>query len=54
MEADGKAIFAAPDHFTTPTVIKGMLATDILTLNAPLAAAIEESVVNTLNALRHV
>lgn len=48
------AIFAAPDHFTTPTVIEGMLATDIFTLNAPLAATIEESVVNTLNALRHV
>lgn len=47
-----KAILATPDHFTTSTVIEGMLATDIFTLNAPLAATIEESVVNTLNALR--
>ena len=47
-----KAIFATPDHFTTPTVIEGMLATDIFTLNAPLAATIEGSVVSTLNALR--
>ena len=49
-----KALLATPDHFTTPTVIEGMLATDIFTLNAPLAATIEESFVKTLNALRSV
>ena len=47
-------LFAVPDHFTTPTVIEGLLATDIFTLNAPLAATIEESFVNTLNTLRPV
>lgn len=48
------ALFAVPSHFTTPTTIEGLLATDIFTLNAPLAATIEESVVNTLNELRPV
>ena len=47
-------MFAVPNHFTTPTTIDGLLATDIFTLNAPLAAAIEESVVHTLNKLRPV
>ena len=47
-------MFAVPDHFTTPTMIEGLLATDIFTLNAPLAATIEESVVQTLNKLRPV
>ena len=46
------ALYACPDHFTTPTVIEGLLATDIFTLNTPLAATIEESVVGTLNAMR--
>lgn len=49
-----RALFAAPDHFATQTTIEGLLATDIFTLNAPLAATIEESVVRTLNALRPV
>ena len=49
-----KALYAVPDYFSTSTVIEGLLATDIFTLNAPLAATIEESVVNTLNSLRPV
>ena len=47
-----RALFAVPDHFTTPTNIEGLLAKDIFTLNSPLAATIEESVVKTLNDLR--
>ena len=46
------AVYSVPDHFSTPTTIEGLLATDIFTLNAVLSATIEESVVNTLNALR--
>lgn len=49
-----KALYAAPDHFSTPTSIEGLLATDIFTLNTPLGATIEESVVATLNFLRPV
>ena len=48
------ALFACPDHFSTSTTIEGLLATDIFTLNTPLAATIEESVVKTLNDLRSV
>ncbi len=48
------ALYAVPDRFTTPTNIEGLLVTDIFTLNAVLSASIEESVVNTLNALRPV
>jgi len=49
-----RTLFAVPNHLTTPTNIEGLLATDIFTLNAPLAATIEESVVHTLNELRPV
>ena len=49
-----RTLFAVPNHFTTPTNIEGLLAPDIFTLNAPLAATIEESVVQTLNNLRPV
>ena len=35
-------------------MIEGLAATDIFTLNTPLAATIEESVVRTLNSLRTV
>ncbi len=49
-----QALFAVPDRFSSPTVIEGLLATDIFTLNAPLAATIEESVVQTLNEIRPV
>ncbi len=49
-----RALYAVPSHFETPTVIEGLLAKDIFTLNSPLAATIEESVVRTLNELRPV
>lgn len=48
------ALYACPDHFSTTTSIEGLLATDIFTLNTPLAATIEEAVVKTLNSLRSV
>ena len=48
------AIYACPDHFATPTNIEGLLATDVYTLNTPLAATIEESIVKTLNDMRPV
>ena len=48
------ALYAVPDHFTSPTNIEGLLVTDIFTVNTLLSATIEESVVNTLNALRPV
>lgn len=48
------AVRACPDHFSTSTNIEGLLATDLFTLNTPLAATIEESVVKTLNDLRSV
>lgn len=48
------ALRTVPDHFSSPTVIEGLLVGDIFTLNAPLAATIEEQVVRTLNALRPV
>lgn len=49
-----EAILAMPIHFRSETVIEGMLATDIFTLNSALGATIEEQVVATLNALRPV
>ncbi len=48
------ALYACPDRFSTPTNIEGLLATDIFTLNAALAATIEDSMVKTLNDLRSV
>lgn len=49
-----EAVLALPFHFKSRTVIEGMLATDIFTLNSALGATIEEQVVATLNALRPV
>lgn len=49
-----EAILALPIHFKSETVIEGMLATDIFTLNSALGATIEEQVVTTLNTLRPV
>ncbi len=48
------ALYACPDRFSTPTNIEGLLATDIFTLNAALAATMEDSIVKTLNDLRSV
>ncbi|HET6383868.1 MAG TPA: hypothetical protein VFJ58_10790 [Armatimonadota bacterium] len=49
-----EAIYALPASFETETLISGILATDIYTLNAALGAAIEHQVVETLNALRSI
>lgn len=49
-----QALFAVPDRFVSPTRIEGLLVQDIFTLNAPLAATIEEQVVETLNRMRAV
>ena len=49
-----QALFTCPARFSTPTVIEGLMATDIFTLSATLSATIEESVVKTLNDLRSV
>lgn len=48
------ALYACPDRFSTSTNIEGLMATDIFTLNTPLAATIEDSMVKTLNDLRSV
>ncbi len=48
------ALRAIPAHFTSGTVIEGILATDLQTLNGPLGATIEDQVVETLNRMRPV
>jgi hypothetical protein len=48
------AIYALPFYFRTETVISGMMATDIFTLNATLGATIEAQVVSTLNEMRPI
>jgi hypothetical protein len=49
-----EALLALPDYFRSDIVVSGILATDIFTLNAPFAAAIEEQTVASLNDLRSV
>lgn len=49
-----EAIYAIPAHFHSRTVIEGIPATDLQTLNTVLGAAIEEQVVATLNRMRSV
>lgn len=49
-----EAIRALPHHFRSSTVIEGVRATDLFTLNSVLGAMIEEQVVVTLNELRSV
>ena len=46
------ALHALPARFRTSLRIAGISATDLFTLNTPLGAAIEQSVVENLNALR--
>lgn len=46
------AVFAVPNQFGSDVVIRGVQTTDLFNLNALLGAAIEDGVVNTLNALR--
>ena len=48
------AIAAVPTYFRTETVISGIMAPDLFTLNSVLGAAIEEQTVATLNAMRQV
>ncbi len=53
-EAVREALLALPLAFKTETVIAGVRATDLFTLNAVLGATIEEQVVDTLNSMRSV
>ena len=48
------AVYAIPAHFASRTVIEGIAATDLQTLNTVLGASIEEQVVATLNRMRPV
>jgi hypothetical protein len=47
-----EVIFSLPSHFTSETIIEGISATDIFTLNSALGATIENQVVETLNRVR--
>lgn len=49
-----EAIYSLPSFFKTETVIEGISATDIFTLNSALGATIENQVVSTLNQMRSV
>lgn len=49
-----EALFSIPTYFHTDTVIEGISATDIFTLNSALGATIESQVVATLNRMRPV
>ena len=48
------APYSLPLHFKTETVISGIMATDIFTLNTTLGATIEDQVVRTLNSMRPI
>jgi hypothetical protein len=48
------ALHALPSRFHTSLQIAGISATDLFTLNTPLGAAIESSVVENLNSLREL
>jgi hypothetical protein len=48
------ALHALPNRFRSTIRIQGISATDLFTLNAPLGAAIEGSVVENLNSLREI
>lgn len=47
-----KTLYALPSRFRTPLRIEGVPATDLFTMNSALGAAIEISVVDSLNELR--
>lgn len=47
-----EALTALPAYFSTETVLSGIRATDIFTLNDALGATIEDQVVSTLNKMR--
>jgi hypothetical protein len=48
------ALHALPARFQSQLVIEGVPATDLFTMNTPLGAAIEASVVDSLNGLRQL
>lgn len=48
------ALHALPSRFRTSLRIAGISATDLFTLNTPLGAAIEQSVVENLNQIREL
>jgi hypothetical protein len=48
------ALHALPARFRTSLRIAGISATDLFTLNTPLGAAIEQSVVESLNSIREL
>jgi hypothetical protein len=48
------ALHALPARFESPLIIEGVPATDLFTMNTPLGAAIEASVVDSLNGLRQL
>lgn len=48
------ALHALPARFESPLAIEGVPATDLFTMNTPLGAAIEASVVDSLNGLRQL
>lgn len=48
------ALHALPSRFETSLKIAGMSAVDLFTLNTPLGAAIEQSVVDSLNEVRDI
>jgi hypothetical protein len=47
------ALYALPDRFETSLKIEGVPVTDLFTMNSALGAAIEKSVVDSLNDLRN-
>ncbi len=49
-----RALYAVPAYFASSTVIEGLVATDLQTLNQVLGATIESQVVATLNSMRRV
>ncbi len=48
------ALYALPSKFRTQLRIAGISAVDLFTLNTPLGAAIEQSVVDSLNDVREI
>ena len=48
------ALGALPAHFRSETIISGIVATDLQTLNTVLGATIEEQTVASLNAIRTI
>jgi hypothetical protein len=48
------ALYALPTRFRTSLMIAGISAVDLFTLNTPLGAAIEQSVVDSLNDVREI